>query len=88
MTIKASDLSWKEKTKTLESLIFVTKKRNRAIKVRKVMDRNNQHMYNGYAKADGSSLTMVTEINERGRRCKREDISGCTRHSERLLTSS
>ena len=36
--LKASGLSWEEKKKALESLIFVTEKRNGDIKARKVAD--------------------------------------------------
>ena len=38
VSLKASDLSWEEKEKAFESLIFVTEKRNGDIKTRKVAD--------------------------------------------------
>ena len=51
--IMASDLSWEEKKKALESLLFITEKRNGDIKARKVANGSNQHTYGGYNKADG-----------------------------------
>ena len=42
--MEASDLSREEKKKALESLIFVTEKRNGDIKARKVTDGNKQHV--------------------------------------------
>ena len=50
------------KKKALESLIFITEKRNGDIKARKVADGSQQSTYNGYDKADGSSPTVTTEI--------------------------
>ena len=52
--LKASDLSWEEKKKALESLIFVTKKRNGDIKARKVADGSKQRMYDGQRKETGT----------------------------------
>ena len=60
--IMASDLSWEEKKKALESLLFITEKRNGDIKARKVADGSKQRTYNAYDKADGSSPTVTTEI--------------------------
>jgi hypothetical protein len=86
--LRASDLSWEEKKKALESLIFVTKKRNGDIKARKVADGSKQRTYDGYDKSDGSSPTVVTErifmtgvVDAKTKKC------GCTGHSERLLIS-
>ena len=59
--IQAGDLSWEDEKKALESLIFVTEKRNCGIKARKVADRSKQRTYDGYDKSDGSSPTVVTE---------------------------
>ena len=59
--ITASDMSWEEKKKALESLLFITEKRNRDIKARKVGDGSKQRMYDGYNKADGSSPIFTTE---------------------------
>ena len=50
--LKANDLSLEEKKKALESLIFVTEKRNRNIKYRKVADGSKQRTYGGYDKSD------------------------------------
>ena len=60
--IHASDLSWEEKKNPLDSLIFITEKRNRYIKARKVADGSKQRTYGGYNKANGSSPTVTTEI--------------------------
>ena len=59
--ILASDLSWEEKNKSLESLLFIIEKRNGYIKVRKVSDGSKHHMYDGYEKADGSSPMVATD---------------------------
>ena len=56
------DLSWEEKKKALESLLFITEKRNGDIKASKVADGSKQRTYNEYYKADGSSPTITTEI--------------------------
>ena len=45
--IKDGDLSWEKKEKTLESLTFVTEKRNSNIKARKVADGSKQRTYDG-----------------------------------------
>ena len=60
--ILASDISWEEKKKALESLLFIIEKINGNIKARKVADGSKQRTYNGYDKADGSSPTFTTEI--------------------------
>ena len=59
--IMASDLSWEENKNALESLIFITEKRNGDIKARKLADGSKQRTYDGYDKADGSSPTVTTE---------------------------
>ena len=59
--IMASGLSWEEKKKALESLLFITEKRNGDIKARKVSDDSKHRTYNRYDKADGSSPTVTTE---------------------------
>ena len=50
--LKASELSWEEKKKVLESLIFVTEKINRDIKARNVADSSKQRTYDSYNKSD------------------------------------
>ena len=50
--LKASDLSWKEKKRALESLIFVTEKRYVDTKARTVADGSKQYTYDGYDKSD------------------------------------
>ena len=60
--ILASDMSWEENNKALESLLFITEKRNRDIKARNVADGSKHRTYDGYDKADGSSPTFTTEI--------------------------
>ena len=59
--ILASDLSWEENKKALESLLFITEKRNRDIKARKLSDGSKQCTYDGYDKSDGSYTTVTTE---------------------------
>ena len=59
--LKASNLSWEKKKKTLKSLLFVTEKRDADIKARKVADGNKQRKYDGYDKSDGLLPTVVTE---------------------------
>ena len=59
--LHAKDLSWDEKKKALESLIFITEKRNGDIKARKVADGSKQRTYDGYDKSDGSAPTVITE---------------------------
>ena len=88
--IKASDVSWEEKNKALESLIFVTDRKNGNLKARKVADGSKQRKYDGHDKSDGSPPTVHSHgehIYDRGRGCKREKRCGCTRHSKRLLAS-
>jgi hypothetical protein len=53
-------MSW-EGEKALESLLFITKKRNGDIKARKVADGSKQRSCGGYDKSDGSSPALVTE---------------------------
>ena len=60
--IMASNLSWEEKKKALESLLFIAEKRNRDIKARKVANGSKQRTYDGYDKTDGSFPTVTTEI--------------------------
>ena len=45
--IMASDLSWEENKKALESLIFITEKRNGYIKVKKGAVGSKQRTYDG-----------------------------------------
>ena len=54
-------LSWEEKNKALDSLLFITEKINGDIKARKVSDGSKLHTYDGYNKAYGSSSTVTTE---------------------------
>ena len=61
--IMDSDLSWEENKKALESLLFITEKRNGNKEAKKVADGSNQSTYNGYNKADRSSPTVTTESN-------------------------
>ena len=75
VSLKASNLPLEEKKKALESLIFVTEKRNGDIKARKVLESSKQRTYDGYNKSDGSLPTVVTKnmlmagvINARERR--------------------
>ena len=49
----ASYLSWEEKKKALDYLLFTIEKRNRDIKARIVADVSKQRTYDGYDKADG-----------------------------------
>ena len=56
-----SDLSWEENKKALESVLFITEKRNGDIKSRKVSDISKQCTYDGYNKAYGSSPMVTTE---------------------------
>ena len=49
----ASDMSWEEKKKSLESLLFITEKGNVDIKARRVSNGSKQRTYDGYNKADG-----------------------------------
>ena len=50
--LKAINLSWEEKKKAIESLIFVTEKRSGGIKAGKVADGGKQRTYYGYKKSD------------------------------------
>ena len=59
--IMDSDMSWEDRKKALESLLFITEKRNGDIKVRKVANGSKQLTYNGYNKTDGSSPMVATE---------------------------
>ena len=52
---------WEEKKKVLESLIFMTEKRNSNTKAHEVSDRSKYCMYDGYDKSDGSLPMVVTE---------------------------
>ena len=56
------DLSWEEKNKALDSLLFITEKINGDIKASKVADGRKKRMYEGYDKAGGSSPIVTTEI--------------------------
>ena len=57
----ASNMSWEEKKKTVESLLFITEKGNGDSKERKVADRSKQCTYDGYEKSDSSSPTVTTD---------------------------
>ena len=59
--IMAPDLSWEEKKKALESLLFITEKRNGDVNPRKVADSRKQCMYDSYDKADRPSPNVTTE---------------------------
>ena len=59
--LKASELSWEEKKEALNSLLFVTEKRNRDIKARNVADGSKQRTFEGYEKKDEASRTVLTE---------------------------
>ena len=59
--ILALSLSWKERKKVLESLLFITEKRNEDIKARTEANGSKQRMYNVYDKSGGSSPKVVTE---------------------------
>ena len=45
----------------MESLLFITEKRNRDTKLSKLADGSKQLTYDGFDKADGSSSTVTTE---------------------------
>ena len=51
--IMALYLSWEENKKALESLLFITEKRNGDIQARKVAGGSKQRMYGGYDKDNG-----------------------------------
>ena len=57
----ASYMSWEEKKKALDYLLFITENRNRDIKSRRVVDGSKQRTYDGYDKANGSSSAVTTE---------------------------
>ena len=59
--LKASNLTWEEKQQALNSLLFVTEKRNGDIKAQNVADGSKQRTYEGYEKKDGASPTVLTE---------------------------
>ena len=59
--LEASNLTWEEKKEALNSLLFVTEKRNGDIKARNVADGSKQPTYDGYDKKDGASPTVLTE---------------------------
>ena len=64
----ASELTWEEKRKALESLLFITEKRNGNIKARQVRDGSKQRTYDVYDNSDGSLpifLTGVVDARER-----------------------
>ena len=45
----------------MESLLFITEKRNGNIKARDVADGSKRRSYEGYKKSDGSSPTVMTD---------------------------
>ena len=57
----ASTLTYQERKDTLDSLLFVTEKRNRDIKARKVAVGSKQRTYYRYDKSNGSSPTVNTD---------------------------
>ena len=57
----AKDLSYEQKNKAFESLLFITEKRNGNIKGRSVADGSKQQSYDGYEKSDGSSFMVMTD---------------------------
>ena len=57
----ASSLTWEQKKEALNSLLFVTEKRDGAIKARQVADGSKQRTYDGYNKKDRASPTVLTE---------------------------
>ena len=59
--VHKSDLTFKDRKKSLASLMFITEKRNGDIKARKVADGSKQRTYGGYDKSDGSSPTVATD---------------------------
>ena len=54
-------LTMEDRIKALASLMFITEKRNRDIKARKVADYSNHWTYDGYNKLDGLSPTVSTD---------------------------
>ena len=59
--LKASNLTWEEKKEELNSLLFVTEKRNEDIKPHNVADGSKQRTYEWYDEKDGASATVLTE---------------------------
>ena len=59
--LHAKDLTWEEKRKALEALFFLTEKRDRRMKGRKVAVGSRQRIYDGYEKSDGSSPTVTND---------------------------
>ena len=59
--VHKSELTFEDRKKALASLMFVTEKRNRDIKDRKVADGSKQRTYDGYDKSDGSSPTVAID---------------------------
>ena len=59
--IYKADLTFEDRKKALASLMFITEKRNRDIKARKVADGSKQRTYDGYDRSDGSSPTVATD---------------------------
>ena len=88
LPLKPSDLSWEEKKKAPESLIFVTEKRNGDIMAKKVADGSKQHTYDGYNKSDGSSpkIALLGPVKRRPK-AKRLSKQGITRGSDGKLIS-
>ena len=58
---RKSNLSWEEKKQALNSLLFVTEKRNGDIKARNVAGGSKQRTYEGYETKDGASPKVLTE---------------------------
>ena len=59
--LDASKLTRDEKRDALESLLFITEKRDGRIKSRKCAMGNKQRTYDGYDKSAGSSPTVTTK---------------------------
>ena len=59
--LDASKLTRDEKRDALESLLFLTKKRDGKIKSRKCAIGSKQRSYDGYDKSAGSSPTVTTK---------------------------
>ena len=53
-------LTLKERKDALESLLFITEKRNSDVRARKVTDGSKQRTYDKYNNSDGSSPTVPT----------------------------
>ena len=59
--MNASTLTYQERKYDLDSLLFITEKRNEDIKARKVAVGSKQRTYDGYDKSNGLLLTVNTD---------------------------